>query len=419
MIDLCNLPFHSLDNLRPAFHTIFNSKKCFAEMGKFICDGEEYSNILDYDTKEFPAGLSKAPFISNMGHIGFHTKSAYTIRRRDFRDYENDEDIFGYFSDLEDQRMNFLYFELCPPIKFKVYNSEKQLIAKGKVFVHIYPSGYLYLHIAASYLFCSHILSEADLEHIMKEFSPLVTNTGLTFHSKFGALSLPELCKELYKNLFLSLYTQQEIMNPPNPNWIASALVISDICETDLIDFFQLNHYSSTTEIFKRKFKLRDDWHSNITTDYIYCKKKMNFYFSNINRDAILHTFWKFLHLVEFVNYKKKIYEVYKNFFKNEALHIQNLRLNSEKLFYFENMFGKDFYESDILLHLLVLDKMVTTLGATERALYSFLSQNYGLDKSREHLLNHQTEWICQVEKWKGKQPIMVKLLKLLPTILK
>lgn len=330
MINLCTLPLHSLDNLRPAFQTIFSNKKCFTEMGWFICDGEKFDNILDYDTEEYRAGLSRAPFISNMGHIGFHTKSAYLISRRDFRDYEENE-IFGYFFDLEDQRMNFLYFELCPPIKLKVFDSEKKLVATGKIFTHIYPSGYLYLHLSFSFLNCDQIQSGEDLENIIKVFSPLLSNTGFTVYSKFGSLSLAELSKELYKNLFLSIYTQQENMTITKPDWIASALVISDVKnESDIADLFHQNHYYNSTDIFKRKFKIRTDWRNEMTTDYVYCKSKINFYFSNIKRDAIL-----------------------------------------------------------------------------------------GLDKSRDQMLKHEAEWISQLEKWKEKQPVIFKLLKMLPTILK
>ncbi len=164
---------------------------------------------------------------------------------------------------------------------------------------------------------------------------------------------------------------------------------------------------------FKRKVYLRDEFSfdGKYVNEYICAKGKFLFYLTEIERKGILHSFWKTQRLKEFIEYKKIIYCSYISYFKNESLRIKKIQYGGISL---EKILGKNFYQSDIAIHILVLDQMVNSLNSVERAIYSYICDIYEFDNHRECLLSSLNEWESQIKEWKDKEPKILSLVELI-----
>lgn len=436
-------PLQPVDYLRPAVAPIFKEKRCFEKMREAIYDyfRVNNNNYLEYYAKSHkwikpsdiaPCPVTHAPFILDLGQICFNTRSAYDLNHgclrqwfafhisnsssywrksgKNYKDFCNchDSEVFGYLPNLEDQRMNFLYFELNPPLKFRIYNTAEQSVGTGKLFIHIFPTGYLSLNLVISYQDCRQIHTKDTLSSVINQLAPWRENKELMIHSKLGKTSLNGLIKTVLKKISHSFFSiPKEITR--KLDWHCNALIISENPKTVLKECIGID--PETERVFQRRIHLRRDCLSHKqVTDYICAKGRFLFYVTDTRRKGILHSFWRLQQLRDFVEYKKLIYDSYIDYLKSEALQIKKLMYERIS---FEKIFGKNVYQPDIMVHLLALDRMVRSLSQAERALYSYISDEYGFDQCRKHLLDSLEKWERCVKGWSDKDPKLPELVDL------
>lgn len=293
MFSLFDMPLEPNNCLREAVAPIFKSKRCFEDMRKSIYDYYRINeNIFlkhkkDYEKNKHkwisdsdiaPCPVTKAPFILDLGQICFNTRSVYDLdyayerqwfafsisnssaywrnEKKNYKDFCNihDSKIFGYMPKLEDQRMNFIYFELNPPLRFRIYNIINQPVGVGKLFIHIYPTGHISLNIAVSYIRCDEITTKYHLDSVIRKLKPWKKNSELIIYSKLGTTSLNELVKIVLNRISHSFFSIEKTITH-KLNWNCSALIISDNINKELRNIVD---YVDCENKFKRKVYLRD-----------------------------------------------------------------------------------------------------------------------------------------------------------------
>lgn len=437
-------PFNHNKGIRKSFRPIFDSKQCFAEMGPAIYDYYRVNenDILEYwnnvneileesDYARIP--VTDAPFIADMGQVCFNTRSMYfidsaykkqafaaqlakritywrnfsqTYTNPDFSNHFTESGTFGYDINLEDQRMNFLYFELRPGFKIAAFNEASEQVASGKIYIHIYPSGYVVLHIAARFRNALEADNKEEINKSLEELKPW-KNGVWKWKSKFGTLSLKETVERIYEKISISIFDDGTILKA-NQNWKASALIKADIYENeDELTKFIPNLDKS--EQGKDYYAIKCNSNGFGMKEYFVADKNISYYFADARRNSknIMHSFWKMMHINEFILCKMKIYGEYTDFSRRETNRIKILRLDPNKKFSVENVFGKNFYDSNVISYLSFLDQIVHSLNPKNRALYSYISETSGFSEKRKALKPILSDWEREIEKWGSKEKVI------------
>lgn len=442
VIGLANIPLELNENIRRSFQPIFSSKNCFADMGPSIYDEmrvgyniyiKNYSNeneqLTDNDAAPIP--VTKAPFISNMGQVCFNTRSMYFLEdsylREEFayqlgkriaywRNFEHiftnprfDEleecNTFGYNVDLKDQRMNFLYFELRPPFKLLAQYRGKT-VASGNIFVHIYPTGYIVLHLAVYMrdIEGTEIESETDLLDLLHETKPWLDGKW-KWKSKFGCYSLKETFDQVFENISMSIFTEGKLAIGML-KWKPSIAIKADL------EQYEINPSVLEEQLAGSHYvKFRGGYYGDSLAGIFIAKKNRNYYIANTyrTRRSILHSFWKLNHINEFLLYKSKVYDDYLKYIRKDRNELRELKLNKKYKFKTANIIGKDFYKDTLYAYTMALDDYVTELGPNLRALYTLISKVDGFDDKRTKLKAALEEWIDDIKDWDSKETYLKK----------
>ena len=177
-------PFHVSGSYRPDFRDIFASQSAFEDMRKSIPrDLGALPLVYQLPPKPFIKGLGNICFLARSARISYYrplddVATALTNRDRywdpeaprDERatlEWDEADRYFGVDRALKDQRMNHLYFEPRRPRTFRAKH-DGVLQATGKVFVHVFPSGYVVVHLAIA-LSTNHL---GDLNMLHSEVDP-------------------------------------------------------------------------------------------------------------------------------------------------------------------------------------------------------------------------------------------------------
>lgn len=253
-------PFPKAKLLRPVWRKIFCNPQCFTDQRQLIRDASSYfkeSYRLEFpdegrnseqtwnmqalnSSEELDESLSlpDIPFIRFLGSICFNTRRIHTgtyyerqrlglefLRRgSESRSKQNDDDdeswILGYDFTLPDQRMNYLCFELSRPLVLhaKTYSDIR---ANGKIFIHIYPCGYLVIHLAISLTWNSARSLPAIRETILKETRPHHLNSKWIWTSRLSkeGVSLNSLTKRIYREIEASIFIARESKLYTSSQW--------------------------------------------------------------------------------------------------------------------------------------------------------------------------------------------------------
>jgi hypothetical protein len=153
VIALCEHPFCYQDKLRPVWRPFFQSAKGFAP---FIPSSMH--------------NLSKHPFLNTLGPLVFNSRRAVIVHGEKSMTYHWLEDrlsgaafgsqktprrqsddtlceIFGFDPRQDDHRQSLLYLECARSIPLRSAGRH-DVRARGNFYAHVYPAGYLVLHLA-------------------------------------------------------------------------------------------------------------------------------------------------------------------------------------------------------------------------------------------------------------------------------
>jgi hypothetical protein len=245
VLGLDKKPFPQKDILNNAWHPYFCESKCFTKNRELIY-GEHPSK----------------PFIPCLGSVWFDpvtnvdvTSSLVPYDYQDFlyNDGQETEDgqwnsVFGFSPEIEDQRMYFLCWNLCNPITIKAKTGNK-INATGKVFIHVYPSGYIFITFAIN-LDWSQCNSSLDIVNVIQESKPWVSENQWDWNSRIyqgrlsGLLSIFEV--NLRKSFFnkKSSKTAQMLFNFNNNNWHSLIRIFDDRDnKNEIVNQFDLTNY--------------------------------------------------------------------------------------------------------------------------------------------------------------------------------
>lgn len=155
VIPLCGRPFCYQDELRPVWQPFFESMHGFTP---FLPDPS--------------ASLSNHPFLNTLGALVFDPQRTNVLsgrvgaahswlinqlnttvegssKRQILKTGEHPFVIFGFDPLLEDQRQSLLYLQCARRISLRSAGRD-DVRARGNFYLHVYPAGYLVLHLALS-----------------------------------------------------------------------------------------------------------------------------------------------------------------------------------------------------------------------------------------------------------------------------
>lgn len=416
VIGLSNVPLEANENIRKAFEPIFNSKNCFTDAGvnihNLVCD-DTYDN---------------APFISNMGQLRFNERSVNFFNTylydedleslleyeeyNEYREYMAFEEynVFGCNKELKDQRMNFLYFELYKPFKILAQYGGRT-VASGKIFLHVYPAGYIVVHLAVyrRNIRGIEIKTEKDILELIHETKPWIDGKW-KWKSKFGCHTLRETFKQVFQNISISLFSEGK-MTTGMLEWKAGVAISTDLYKRRISQAIM-----EANEVVPSFVEVSHNSYREQPTGILVAKSRIHYYFADFSRDrgSILHSFWKINHINEFLLYKNKVYSDYLNYIQKDRNEMRELRLNKKYMFKLANIVGKDFYNDTFISYTQALDAYTKMLGPRYRAIYALFSKVDGFDGKRAKLNQALNDWEEDIKDWNSKDTGIEKLFTFL-----
>lgn len=403
VIGLSDAPLEVKDNIRKAFKPIFKSKNCFADEGVDICSlkiNETFGN---------------APFICHMGQLRFNERSVNFFPIYSYDEESDGYNVFGCDRNLKDQRMNFLYFELHKPFKMLAQYGGKT-VASGKIFLHVYPTGYIVVHLAVYRRGISgvDINTENDLLELIQETKPWIDGKW-KWKSKFGCHPLKETFMQVFQSISMSVFSEGK-MTIGALEWKAGVSIATDLYEGEISR--EIMDAKEGTPSFVELGRIP---YSEKPAGILVAKKKIYYYFAHCGRgrNSILHSFWKINYINEFLLYKSKVYSDYLTYIQKDMNKMRDLKLNKADRLDIANIIGKDFYKNTFFTYTQTLDEYTKMLGPRYRAIYALFSKVDGFDDKRAKLNQELKVWKNDIENWNSKDTDLEKLFKILLNVIK
>ncbi|NRF93599.1 hypothetical protein HQN89_21890 [Paenibacillus frigoriresistens] len=298
----------------------------------------------------------------------------------DIKQYK-ESTFFGYNPELEDQRMNFLYFELRPPLIIDIQEKE-QTVAIGKLFIHFHPSGYVGLHLAVS--FKDNLLKNSEnILQLIKETRPGRKGNKWTWKSKLGVWTLQELVKIVCKEVSNSMYEDGTVLHVDDRAWSSSVSVVS----SEDIEDIKEEMFLDTPVVLKMNSTIGVD----VVKEQMLASRQGHLFHYNPlrNRQSVLHSFWRLVHIHEFVLLKNRIYEDYYKKIRQNSSRLTEVNLRKkEQLVHLASA-----YDPKIKSFLMELDRIIQGAEPFYRAAYSILGKGLRLDERRDKLTAALKEW--------------------------
>jgi hypothetical protein len=403
-------PFPNKDILNNAWHPYFCESKCFTKNRELIY-GEHPSK----------------PFIPHLGSVWFDpvtnvdvTSTLVPYDHQDFlyNDGQKTEEgqwnsVFGFSPEIEDQRMYFLCWNLCNPITIKAKTGNK-INATGKVFIQIYPSGYIFIIFAIN-LDWSECNSALDIVDVIQESKPWIVENEWDWDSRIYKGKLNGLLSTCEVNLRKSFFNKSLsplvpiLFNFNNNNWHSLIRIFNDRDDTkEIVNRFNLtNHETLKSNIFSR---------NNGTC--ILSSDNINFYnfHSKYDRKKAKINLWKFHGLLKFVMYESKIYMDLNRNFNEEIENLKIMRINYLKMeVTWKNIVNFTIYDNDFMTFIRVLDNYTNSNGNIDsfyrKEMYPFLTKSVGLETAKNSLTSVIKNYEEEVKLW---EPLPTKFYKLL-----
>jgi len=271
---------------------------------------------------------------------------------------------FGFNPNNKDQRMNFMYFELKTPLEINAIFNHKQ-VAKGRIFIHIYPSGFFSIIIALRVM--NSTFKTHTVEEILNEIKPWRQGQW-KWQSRISEGSLLSITKLILENISSSIFLKDESFSIDKTQWHSS---------------YSIPLSSESLKIHERmtpkKLSAFDHGSYRDIKEKIYsCPQGLVYYYDkNRNNSGIMHTFWKIYSLYEFIMYKKSVYECYNTYLSKI---LTSLKKQQHRIL---GSLSSKTYSSTASEYLDQLDLYINIPHPYYKRVYSVLSFNYGFDRTR------------------------------------
>jgi len=408
VLGLATRPFPSKAGIRGRWNSIFQDKKCFSHKAA------QAGRRGDVDS------LASAPFLRRLGAVCLdteHVREAFALNK--YRglnvDDLSDTKFFGASGKYRgDERLSHLYFELRRPLSLAASPKGLRLRpVSAKLFVHIYPVGYVVLKLAVSLAFkgWNHTDNPEDctiglLRQLFDETKPWGERGDWTWKCSIKTGTLPEIMTVIKNELQRSFYSDTS-RKFSEGSWESAVKIGSPSTKMALT-----GRTIAINVLFRNKefesFDILDDWGHN--KRLLASRQAIACVFSpRTARRLSIKFFWKFLVLAELVQLKRRIYEDYIQFFKEQMNELREFRLSLRRKATKEDVFRFSVYDPQIPRLFLVLDQHIRATKPFYRRIYSMLSTGTGLDARRARAATLVRDWQDEVEKW---EPVLVVLWK-------
>ncbi|RXQ87121.1 hypothetical protein EO244_16710 [Ancylomarina salipaludis] len=403
------IPLGDNRNMRPHLNKLFNNNYCFRE---------HRLNILN----PFQENTQSLPFIKNLGLIVFNPKSMrlsssgccerellaqFLGGREEYNNpeaplqnlVEIDEDwdewnLFGYNAKLDDQRHNYLYFELAKSLPIKCIINGK-CIATGKVHTHIYPFGYIVISFALN---IDYSKTSENIKTILKETRLNRNNKNWKWRSKFGELPLSEILNNVKKSILESFFDSNSI--PSTRITIETSIKHFDNIASELDNVLKgENQKFSIDEESNEYFKINPQG------------LLVNFSNERTNKSA-LRFFWKINTIFEYAFIQKRIMHDYKNYLTDKVQELKEYRFQLGKKLLEEDIAKFSVFEPTIPRFINDFNAHIKAASPFHRRIYYEIEKGINLKHDKEKFKTIINEWEQEIEKW--EHPIKVLWKKFL-----
>ena len=374
----------------------------------------------------------KVPFIPFLGRLIINTRQFYYYKpsyihddskREEFLTYAIESRADHYFSitgfnnSLVEQRLGTVYYELEKPIFIKAIIDK--ISVTGKVFLHLYPSGHLIIHIAFS---CSPINSDDQCKDIIEQTKPWGVNTTVLWSCPNQKVtgSLSQVLQKIYERIagfvYNSDYRQFFFDSESRQKWfLTNNMMIQDVLSS------KVNRILEDNRIIRKNHDLFDTNHGFSRfgdyrfDDYYDCFSITDnecFYLTNPdrNRQKRLKAFWKIMHLIEVAHYCKTNLNQYNMFFEQDSISIKTRLYQRKYAWIPRSMFESTHYDNKILAHIFQLRFFYNDLSPFYQKIWYLLTKEFKIDKIQEEVDSKSQKWIDEVDKLSDK-PSIVKVL--------
>lgn len=409
VISLSQLPFLDKKVLRSHFVPIFSKKDCFTQMRQSIL----------HPRRPDDAKVPSTPFIKNMGQVCFDVNSIRLAqyrgsypkimpggmdgeivaenlaRREEYWDPQAKPQknkhwynprAFGYAPDMEDQRMNFLYFQTRRPFYIRSF-ANGQTVADGHIYLHLFPSGYLVLNINIA-LKNNSLETLETIQNAFRATQPWRYDNPWIWHSKLGKMPLPDLVRVIKEKVSGSLYKDAAETFGRESDWYYIVKAIANVEAPIIANALSPQEQSELTFWYNM-----ESLHA--TKKGVVCTLS-----ETRSQKSAMRFFRKIFLMHEYVLLKNQIYTDYTEFLRPEISQLKQYRLSTKQKILEDDLFKFSVYNSQAPTYLLHLDSQIRTVSAYYRRIYSFLSRTYGFDERREKVKGLVKQWEAEVEKW-------------------
>jgi hypothetical protein len=432
---LSDYPFQPPDSLRPIWRPIFKHKRCFSSSPELLWDRNCWEDYL-YWSKQPPGEsngfwrrhlpmhpLQSKPFIRGLGSIRFDTRSVHfehqSHRRKEllyhlrgeklpwpdgghsgldlpsYHAFNPNRPYFGYEPELSDQRMNYLHYEIRKPLRVRATEGVCGAQAAGKIFIHIYPSGYIVLHLALT-LGWQNGVSLTDIRQALHETSPGLRKSLGQWSSRLHNGTLFEITERVLACLQRSFYTEGS--RPLRLSSWRAAVKFSSSAQYENIAAALFSEEGDYKYLLPRTSPMKLRAHVQamlVSRSTLACVFE-----PDCGRRSSLKVFWNIVDLHEFVALKRRMYEDYAEHLRDQILQLGLFRRSLKRKATEEDLLRFTVYDETIPIFLANLDKQVRLLSPFYRYMYSLISAGTRFDELREKVKKYVSEWQEEVDQW-------------------
>ena len=319
--------------------------------------------------------------------------------------------VFGYNPLLEDERLNFLPFQLIKPLKLRATQDGVDM-ATASLYIHLFPLGYVELVVAIS-LGSPCMRDEGSLAAALAETKPWLHPSSWTWKARIGSGQLADILDKAIYNIQYSIFEDKTSVIS-DANWWS---VIRAAPGNEVIFRTIAPHPWSQKQV---EMDLRPKDVPNVADHeqkLLLGDGATHLVLDSSRRSVTsLRAVWDIHRVLEFAHMKRRIYQDIGALLVEQTSDLRHHRLDKLTKLGHEKLMCFTVYDPSMNRLQLALDSHILSAKPFYRKVYAHISDRIGLNEERKRCLRAFEEWIEEVGKWSSLAELMAKGVKwLLP----
>lgn len=436
-------PLPQESRLRPQWLPIFQSLTCFNDLRRSIRDAttaREDHRIIPTPWTPLPA----EPFIPFLGALYFDSSSlrlasssmrspvaehlggarrywesnsqvTYPLPPIDDNAYSTENDVFGLDPNCADQRLHMLYFQCARPLQLRSSRSSGTS-ASGRLFVHVYPLGYVIMSVALAIRF-RRPPSVAEAHGFVRKTRPWSAGSNLAWRSRVGQGSLGKIVDVVSAILSRSMFTNVQdaltagewftAIKIPVPDGLADTERLGIPGWEEPVEWLKShgNYGHSSRDYYQRQEQaevtcFREVGFSKRSMALFVRPPKRDGDSLLFRRDRSLRLFWRFHQLVEGALMQEGIFGQLREYFDKETATLVSFRLSALEKSKKEDILRLSPYNPVYAVVVRKLDEYMKQPAPFHRRIYSAVATALGVDSLRKEVMLGIGRWEAEIAKW-------------------